>query len=189
MSCSEPTEIASQHSTDTNLIAQISDHEKQAQVITWQLEYLRQDNLRKEKALRSQINDGVLKFHHDKKIQLLQRNVAITRKSKHNKKVADAKAKSISLINMSLLWHFDNKSQIDYLQSQIKHQNNENKRIQLKSNFETSISRCFLNGKMKEINVIQEDLRNTVQVLQNELMEKDSEIHSMKKEQEVQELK
>ena len=58
------------------------------------------------------------------------------------------------------------------------YQNNENKRIQLK-----------LNGKMKEIHVIQEDLCNTVQVLQNELMDKDSEIHSMKQEQELQELK
>ena len=87
------------------------------------------------------------------------------------------------------MWHFKNKSQIDDLQSQIKHQNNENKRIQLKSNFETSILRCFLNGKMKEINFIQEDLCNTVQVLQNELMEKDSKIHLMKQEQELQGLK
>ena len=42
---------------------------------------------------------------------------------------------------------------------------------------------------MKEINVIQEVLRNTIQVLENELMEKDSEIHSMKQEQELQEIK
>ena len=118
----------------------------------------------------------------------MQRNVSIMRQSKHNKKVADAKAKSRSLINASLLWHFKNKSQIDDLQLQIKHQNNENKRIQLNSNFETSILRCFLSGKMKEINVIQEDLRNTVQVLQNELMEKDSEIQLIKKLQELQEV-
>ena len=69
-----------------------------------------------------------MKFHHDNKIQLLQRNVSIMRQSKHNKKVAEAKAKSRSSINASLLWHFENKSHIDDLQAQIQHQNNENKK-------------------------------------------------------------
>ena len=58
----------------------------------------------------------------------------------------------------------------------------------MKSYFETSISRWFLNEKTKEINAIQEVSRNTVQVLQNELMEKDSEIQSIKKLQELQEV-
>ena len=44
LSCSEPTEIASRLSTDTNLMAQISDHKKQAQDFALQLEYLCQDN-------------------------------------------------------------------------------------------------------------------------------------------------
>ena len=66
-SCGEPNEIASQHSTEANLIAQISDHEKQAQDFASQLEYLRQHNLMLKKDLRSQINDEVLKLYHDKK--------------------------------------------------------------------------------------------------------------------------
>ena len=107
------------------------------------------------------------------------------RQSKHSKKVAEAKAKSRSLINASLLWHFENKSQIDDLQSQIQHQNNENKRIQNRLQIKYNVTSYFnKNEFIKKI----EGLHNTVQVLQNELMEKYSEIYSMKKQQELQEL-
>ena len=71
-----------------------------------------------------------MKFHQDKKIQLLQRNVAIMQQYMHNKKVAEEKAKSISLINASLLWHFEQISQVADLQAKIKHQDIKNKRIQ-----------------------------------------------------------
>ena len=53
------------------------------------------------------------------------------RQFEQNKKVADAKAKSRSLINASLLWYFD-MSKINDLQSQIQLQNNENERLRLK---------------------------------------------------------
>ena len=103
----------------------------------------------------------------------------------HNKKVAEEKAKSRSLINASLLWHFENKSQVADFQEKIKHQNNENKRIQNRLRIKHKVALYFKKNEfIKNI----EGLRNIVQVLQNELMEKDSEIHLMKKQQELQEL-
>ena len=87
----------------------------------------------------------------------MQHNVSIMRQSKHNKKVAEAKKKSRSLINASLLWHFEQTSQFADLQAQIKHQDIKNIRLQ---------------NKIKI-------LRETAQAYQNELNEKErAEAHS-----------
>ena len=82
------------------------------------------------------------------------------RQSMDNKKVTEEKAKLRSLINASLLWHFEQISQIADLQAQIEHQYIKNKRIQNRLQINHDITSYF---KKKEFGKKIESLRNTAQ--------------------------
>ena len=77
-SCTEPPQIVPHHSTVIKLSANLHRQKKQIDGITTQLAFSYNENMRLIKVLRYQINDDLLKYCNDKKLNSSQRNDQIT---------------------------------------------------------------------------------------------------------------
>ena len=105
----EPPHIAPHHSPVIELILNLYRQKKQIEEITTQLAFSHNENTRLMKVLRSQLHDNLLKYHNDKKSNLLQQNDQITWQASKFRYFTRQKLKSRQSVIIAIQAYFKKK--------------------------------------------------------------------------------